>query len=77
MELQELVARIQRWQGRQGGAAPSAQVHEVHHHRTEPVEEVAQAVAEEVSGEIEVESESVVSEEPTSEVALEQIEDQR
>jgi hypothetical protein len=81
MELQELVERIQRWRAGQGleptaepeqrsMAAPPPLVH------AEPAEEAVSAeVAEEQISELDVEPETMVPEEATSEVNLEQIEE--
>lgn len=71
MELQELVERIQRWKARQGGG--DAGYGAPHAYRAEP-ERVAEEAAVEAP-EMEVEPEAVESEEPTSEVSLDQIEE--
>jgi hypothetical protein len=76
MELQELVERIQRWRARQEGvnlpepaaAAPPLPA-------AEPEESVQEFAGEEELSDLGVEPDASMSEEATSEVALEQIEE--
>jgi hypothetical protein len=64
MELQELVERIQRWRLRQ----PSA-------YAEEPAEAAPVESAEEQIAELDVDPDGLVSEDATSELAVEQIEE--
>ena len=81
MELQELMERIQRWRLRQEGGAPVEAEQSSYRESAQPeyaeqAEETAPAVsAEEQIAELDVEPDAVLSEEGTSEVNLEQIEE--
>lgn len=72
MELQELVERIQRWKARQGGGEEAYGTTAAH--RPAPEEEgmASQSVE---APEMDVEPEAIESEEPTSEVSLDQVEE--
>ena len=81
MELQELMERIQRWRLRQEGGAPAEAEQASYQESAQP--EYAESAdyaasdenAEEQIAELDVEPDAVVSEEATSEVAMEQIEE--
>jgi hypothetical protein len=81
MELQELMERIQRWRLRQDGGAPAESEQRAYQEAPQPAyaesaEEAAPVEsAEEQIAELDVEPDAVMSEEATSEMNLDQIEE--